>query len=365
MSATVVQICHDYQGPFHTVARQYAGAFSDCHVTTIFLRGLPSPDIENDIFGDVVFLNLDAASLRGLKMGATARVRDAIGNLSPDLVIGQRYKPLYVAMQLDMDIPLVLGVMHEYGFLGRMTRSLYSRFWKPNVHLVGVSQPVVDDVLNRHQHLAGRVHYVPHGFEAETLVDPVTARHQLVIPLGSYCFGTIGRLVEKKNQELLLRAFARLDGEPVLALVGDGELRQNLEALSRQLKIADRVRFCGHHENARTLVKAFDAFVLSSDQREAFGMVLLEAMSASVPVVTTDAPGPASVVGDAALLFSSGNVDSLARQLEKMRSMNRDDEEAMTRRAIQRLGSNFSLQAMVSRLRGLAPVAEILSAQRD
>lgn len=358
----VVQICHDYLGPFSTVTRHYAGAFADCDVTTIFLRGGESAELEHSIYGDVVFLGLDEGSLRGLKLQAAARVREVIGDQPIDLMVTHRYKPLYIAMQLDrqLHVPLILGVMHEYGFLGRFTRSLYSRFWRPNVHLAGVSQPIVDAVSRSHGHLAGRVHYVPNAFEAESLLDPVTARHKLVIPLGSYCFGTIGRLVTKKNHELLLKAFARLEGEPVLAIIGDGELRQSLEGLSRQLKIADRVRFCGHHEKARTLIKAFDAFVLSSDNREAFGMVLLEAMSASVPVVTTDAPGPASVVGDAALLFKSGNVESLTRQLEKIRAMSRANEAALTQRAIQRLGGNFSVQVMVRQLRELEPVAEAL-----
>ncbi|MDA0977351.1 MAG: glycosyltransferase [Proteobacteria bacterium] len=355
----VLQICHDYQGPFRSIARHYAGCFSDCEVSTLFLRGGQSAELAESLHGEVEFLMLAEGELGGLKLGVARQIREMIGDQVPDIIIAHRYKPFFIAQLLnrELEIPLVLGVMHEYGFLGRLGRSLLSRFWKPNVHLIGVSQPIVDDILSRHRYLQGRVHLVHNALEADELADSVTARHQLGIPLGDYCYGAIGRLVSKKNHELLLRGFARVEGEPFLAIVGDGELRARLEALSRELRIADRVRFCGYQENAHTLMKAFDAFVLPSDHREAFGMVLLEAMAASVPVVTSDAPGPRSVVADTGLLFTSGDADDLAAKLTAVRTMTRAETDAMTTRALNRLGREFAISVMVRRLRELEPVA--------
>jgi glycosyltransferase involved in cell wall biosynthesis len=357
----ILQICHDYKGPFRTIARQYAASFSDCEVKTVFLRGPHSASVAASINGEVEFLTLAPSSLRGLKLGALKQLRAVIGDAVPDLVIAHRYKPFYLATLLNrsLDIDLVLGVMHEYGFLGRTMRSLYSRFWPDNIELIGVSEPVCAAITQEHAHLHGRVHCVHHAIEAEPLLDSVSARHELGVPLGKYCYGVIGRLVAKKNHEQLITAFSQRQDDSVLALVGDGPLEHELKDRVEKLRLGDRVIFCGHHPDAKKLMKAFDCLVLSSTAEEAFGMVLLEAMAASTPVLSTDAPGPASVIGDTGLTFKSGDVDALAEGMERIRNLTREESEAMTRRALERLGQEYSIGTFVSRLRGLSSVAAV------
>lgn len=349
----ILQICHDFKGPFKTVARQYAGCFADCDVTTIFLRGPMSASLARGIHGEVEFLTLPAGDLRGLKLSVARQIRDMIGDEPPNIIFGHRYKPFYIAQLLNyqLDIGAVVGVMHEYGFLERWTRNLFSRYWKDNVHLIGVSEPVRDATLRSHVHLEGRIEVLPHSIEAPTLLDPVTARHELGIPLGRYCFGTIGRLVRKKNHALLLEALARRDDDSVLAVVGDGDLKESLGQQAKRLGIRDRVVFCGAHDDARKLMKAFDAFVLSSTEEEAFGLVLLEAMAASVPIICSDAPGPMSVVGDTSLTFTTGSVEDLAAKMAEMRAMPSDQSAALAARALARLGDEFSVSSMVQKIR--------------
>ena len=355
----ILQICHDYKGPFKTVARQYAGCFADCDVTTIFLRGPMSVSLAKEIHGDVEFFTLPAGDLRGLKLSVTRQIRDMISESPPDLVIAHRYKPFYIAQLLNyqLDIGAVIGVMHEYGFLERWTRSVLSRYWKENVHLIGVSEPVRAATLASHPHLDGRIDVVHHSIEAPTLLDPVTARHELGIPLGRFCFGTIGRLVRKKNHGLLLEALAKMDDDSVLAIVGDGALKENLKQQAKRLGVSDRVVFCGAHDDARRLMKAFDAFVLSSTEEEAFGIVLLEAMAASVPIVSSDAPGPISVVDDTAMTFATGDAVDLQKKMTEMRALSQAESSELAAKALKRLGDEFSVSAMVQKIRSV-PVIE-------
>jgi glycosyltransferase involved in cell wall biosynthesis len=356
----ILQICHDHNDPFQMVARQYAHSFVDCDVKTIFLRGPESAVLAKSIYGEVEFLTLDSASLRGLKLEPARLIRQIISETPPDIIIAHRYKPFFVSLLLNqrLDIGCVIGVMHEFGFLKRIGRALLSRFWKDNVHLVGVSRPVCDEVIRQQPHLNGRVHVVHHSIEAPVLHDSVSARHKLGIPLGIYCYGVIGRLVAKKNHELLLNAFARLDGDDVLALVGDGELMEHLKKQAVKLGIADRVIFCGACDQARKYMKAFDTFVLPSTEHEAFGVVLLEAMSASTPILCTDAPGPASVVGNAARTFKCGDVDDLTLQLKAMRELSKEEVAQIAEQGLARLGEEFSISIMVQRIRELPPVLE-------
>jgi glycosyltransferase involved in cell wall biosynthesis len=124
-----------------------------------------------------------------------------------------------------------------------------------------------------------------------------------------------GRLTPVKDQATLLRAFARLAAErPArLVLFGEGPLRAELEALAAALGIADRVLFPGYVNDPAACYAAADLFVLSS-KSEGFGNVLIEAMAAGVPVVSTDCLhgpreileggrfGPLAPVGDDAAL---------------------------------------------------------------
>ncbi len=356
----ILQICHDYKGPFRTVARQYAGSFSDCEVKTVFLRGSPSSELASTIHGDVEFLTLPPGSLRGLKLEPYRRVKEIIADELPDVILAHRYKPFFIALLLNykLKIGAVIGVMHEFGFLGRVLRSFFSRFWKENVQLIGVSQPVCQALLEQAPHLQSRVHLLPHAIEAATLRDPVSARHELGIPLGSYCYGTVGRLVRKKDHRLLIEAFAGVHDDSVLAFVGDGELMPELKMLAKKLGVQDRVVFCGAKDEARRLMKAFDAFVLPSTSEEAFGLVLLEAMAAQVPIVCSDAPGPASVIGDTGLLFECGNARDLTWQLEAVRALTKPNSDEMTQRALDRLGAKFSVSSMAQKIRSLPQIEQ-------
>ena len=357
----VLQICHDFKGPFRTVARQYAECFVDCEIKTIFLRGEKSSDIAGSIPGEVDFLMLGPGALRGLKLDVVANVAAIIADQVPDILIAHRYKPFFVALLLrrKMDIPLVLGVMHEYGFLGRPSRSVLTRFWPDNVHLIGVSEAVCKEVRLQLPHLYFRVHQVPHAMEDLKLLGSATARQRLGIPSGRYCFGVIGRLVSKKNHELLIRAFAELGEDSVLAVVGDGVLKDDLKELTERLGIEHRVTFSGYQENARTLMKAFDAFVLPSGIEEAFGMVLLEAMAASIPILSTDAPGPKSVVGDAAITFKCDDKVDLVAKLKRMQALSKQEAGELVARGSRRLQENFSVAAMSEKIRSVPEIARL------
>ena len=100
----VLQIFHDYKGPFCSVARHYAKCFEDCDVRTIFLRGEESEEIAATITGDVRFMGLSSKSLRGLKLIAAAKVASLIGEDVPDILITHRYKPFFSSLTLNFSL---------------------------------------------------------------------------------------------------------------------------------------------------------------------------------------------------------------------------------------------------------------------
>jgi glycosyltransferase involved in cell wall biosynthesis len=91
--------------------------------------------------------------------------------------------------------------------------------------------------------------------------------------------------------------------------------------------------------------KAFDVFALSSDH-EPFGMVLLEAMVAGVPLLATACGGAKEVVEDVGILFPLGGAESLAQGLIHLSRMDHELRQACADAMLQRLNERFSDQAV-------------------
>jgi len=133
---------------------------------------------------------------------------------------------------------------------------------------------------------------------------------------------SVGRLSEAKDQETLLLAMKKLanDGVDVsLALVGEGELRGNLERSIEQLGLEQRVFLLGNRTDVHELLPDAAMFVLSS-RREGLPMVLLEAMASGLPVVSSRVGGIPEVVkeGENGFLVPPENPDLLAEKIVLM-----------------------------------------------
>jgi glycosyltransferase involved in cell wall biosynthesis len=114
-------------------------------------------------------------------------------------------------------------------------------------------------------------------------------------------FAFVGRLIEWKGVDLLLKATAkalrRRDLE--LHIVGDGEIRSQLESLAADLELGDRVVFHGFipQDQCARFLAEFDALVLPS-LYECGGAVVLEAMAIGLPVIATKWGGPADYLDE-------------------------------------------------------------------
>ncbi|MCB1691659.1 MAG: glycosyltransferase, partial [Pseudomonadales bacterium] len=352
----VLQISHDYAGPFRSVCRQYSSAFGEHHVTTVYLCGEPDCAVAEATGGnDVRFLGMSPASLRGIKIGAMRKLARIYREREFDVVVAHRYKPIYLAgvMRYFFPAAALLGVIHEHEVLRRPTRKLFVNFWQRRLICIGVSESVTANIREICGPLAGRSFTLPGAIDpaaASRFLPRDAARSQLGIERAPFVFGTVGRLVAKKDHETLIRAFAALEADAMLVLVGDGPAREHLQQVATELGVADRVVFAGHVENAATVLAAFDAFVFPSGREEAFGIALLEAMLAEVPIVCSRAPGPLSVVGDAALLFEPGDIAALTARLAEIRRLDDPARLALGEAGRARLNERFTLAAFRDRL---------------
>ncbi len=127
----------------------------------------------------------------------------------------------------------------------------------------------------------------------------------------------MGRFTAQKGFDLLIKAFAKLKNQYpnwTLIIVGDGELRPELEALRDKLKLTEKVEFPGAVKSPQALFNSADLFVLSS-RFEGFPNALCEAMACGLPVIATDCPsGPREIIRDGidGILVQRENVAALS-----------------------------------------------------
>jgi glycosyltransferase involved in cell wall biosynthesis len=197
----------------------------------------------------------------------------------------------------------------------------------------------------------------PNGVNVESLqarqFSRQEARQRLGLSPDAFIFGTAGRLHPVKDQQTLLRAFAQEHAKlnsSILVIMGSGKLDGTLKALSRELGVEDKVRFLGQIPEGPRYFKAFDVFVLPSI-KEPFGMVLIEAMAAGVPVVSSRTGGTSEVIGDVGVLFSPGDVKQLAGELVNARHWSPDVRSSYVNKACERLDGHFSLNAFRDRFK--------------
>ena len=187
--------------------------------------------------------------------------------------------------------------------------------------LVACSVSVRDHLCAQLALAQERITVIPNGVDAERFRggDGARLRAELGVPAAAAVVGTVGRISTQKAQGDFLRAAALIrDQRPdtVFLIVGgsdDPELSRRLHALTADLGLADQVRFTGYRSDLADVYAALDVFVLSSHW-EGFGLVLVEAMAAGRPVVTTDVGPVAEVVGleGAAVLVPPAASDRLA-----------------------------------------------------
>ena len=338
----VLQLCHGYDGPFMDCARQYAVLFQDTDykVCTVYLTGPESEEVRHGSASDeVVFLNYSSRQLRGLKLNAIKAITRISKQRNFALCIAHRFKPTYIAL-LATSLP-VIGIQHAFGVYRRRSRKLLASLCRHRLFLLCVSNAVRDDVQNSLQTRdLNRVETLHNRIDVEAVqaeqINRVEARKVLGLPETSWIVGNVGRLHPDKDQATLIRGYAQalpsLPADSLLVIIGTGKLEADLKELVESLGIDEKVVFLGQVPRARRYFKAFDVFALTSD-REPFGMVLLEAMAAEIPIISSNNGGAVEVVDGYGQVFPFADEKSLGQCLTREYTFGVDGRERAVERS--------------------------------
>jgi glycosyltransferase involved in cell wall biosynthesis len=239
--------------------------------------------------------------------------------IKPDVVHAHLPRSELIAVLARTKIPLVVSRHNaEYFFNSapRFISSFLARFSSKHSNTgIAISQSVRTFLFAAHEVAKDKeFHVVTYGYN----FTRVNRQYDKKAHPNRYKLLAIGRLVPQKDYPTMLRGLSLLASQEIdfeISILGDGEKKVELRKLSGELKLEKRIFWIGKVENTRSFYEKSDLFILAS-RYEGFGMVLVEAMDHSVPIVCANSPAAIEVLGgDYPGLFEIGNPQDLAKKL--------------------------------------------------
>lgn len=215
---------------------------------------------------------------------------------------------------------------------------------------IAISDAVRDFVIDVEHAPPAKISTIKYGILPSTHAeDRSVVRREWGIDAHAPVIGSVSRLIKQKGLTHALDAFAQIcrdfpDAHYVIA--GDGELRPVLEDHARQLGLADSVHFLGWQDNPHRVFAAIDV-LLTPSLWEGFGVVFLEAMAHSLPIVSTNVPPMPEIIldGITGYTVAPGSADALIEPLRRLLT-DADLRRQMGEAGRTRLLTEFSVDTM-------------------
>ena len=278
---------------------------------------------------------------------ALAKERGPIDVLHTHLTQSQLFTP-WAARALQ---PRPALVTTEHDTANRRTgkpwlRGFDRRLYRPYDRIACISEGVAAMMRSWQPTTADRLQVLPNGVDLRPYRSLARSGRAPGAPLRLL---SVGRLIPKKNHRLLVEALAPLRGLPwQLTIVGEEEspswLRGDLERAIAEAELADRIHLPGYASDPLPYYAEADLFLFPSIS-EGFGLVAVEAMAAGLPVLASEVPGLAEVVGREGAggqLLPAGDPEAWRQALQSILA---DPESLEPRRALARQrAEHFSIE---------------------
>jgi glycosyltransferase involved in cell wall biosynthesis len=300
----------------------------DCHVAVLANGSSYLLDRVRALGVPVDFLHIDVERALWRRVGI---IRDYLVRLHPDIVDTLlTWDSVYGTMAAALArVPLIMTELQNdrealrrgYTLAFRALEIFALRLLSD--HIVCCSQAVHRSYARAIPRFARKSSVIHDAIDiGQARPDRDEARRALGLPLDVPVVGTIGRFTEQKDHDTLLRAARRLvDREPqaLVAIAGYGALHDRLVQQCERLGLSGHVRFLGEITDPYAIYAAVDVFVMTS-RWEGFPVVILEAMAAGRPVVSTRVGGIAEAIeqGRSGFLCEPGDDEGLAAAMAQL-----------------------------------------------
>lgn len=279
------------------------------------------------MFNEAESLGINAQRLvmsQNLDVGLLPRLRNALKASKGDILHTHLIHADLLGQAIRGDIRHQVSTRHnDDSFRERPMIKLINRInWMGIKQGIVISEALKTFVQTVESAPPSKINVVPYGmpFTRKTQADIVAERAHLRQTLGidseAFVIGLACRLVEQKGVMYAIQALKLLANElphAHLVIAGDGDTRKQLELLANGLGMKGRVHFLGWREDVPHLLTGFDVFAMPS-LWEGFGLVMLEAMAARLPIVGSYVSAIPEVVvhGETGFLVAPRDPEALA-----------------------------------------------------
>lgn len=313
---------------------------------------------------------------RGLDVRAYGRVANALRAQPFDILHTHLIHADTLGMLLAWRgrVPVLISTRHnDDAFRHRLPiRALNALNWRTLKAGIVISEALAGFNVSVEGAPTRKIHVIPYGMTHAPLTSDMVAaaraalRAELGVPSDAPLVGMMCRLTEQKGVPYGIAGFAQVAHDfpqAHLLIAGDGELRDSLQAQAQAAGLAARVHFVGWRADSVTTLAGLDVFLMPS-LWEGFGLVLLEAMAARLPIVASHVSAIPEIVqhGETGYLVAARDEGAIAHALRLLLA-DRSLRAYLGQNGEDRLEQHFSAQVMATRTQ--AVYAACLTAKKN
>jgi len=221
--------------------------------------------------------------------------------------------------------------------------------------IICVSEKVAVEVTRDSWLNKSKVRVVHNGVDEQKFKKSGSERERLRKKLNltdeNVLLGSLGRLIQAKGYQDVIKVLPILPKNVHYLLVGEGDYQETLKEMVKEYGLHDRVHFAGalNYDETPNYYSAMDVFMFPTRRREGFPMTLVEAQMCSLPVIAADKGGVSEAIDRniTGLIYPSGNLNELKRSIQKMLENQAMNE--MADKAAQWGRENFTTDIMVEK----------------
>ncbi|MFN2479374.1 MAG: glycosyltransferase [Pseudonocardiaceae bacterium] len=325
-----------------------------CHQSDVVTLYNPGP-VAGMISGDGVRVR-DLGMTRNTELSALRRLVGLIRADRYDVVHAHLYRScIYGRLAARFaGTPVVVTTEHSIGetHLERRRMNLGMRALYLGTDLCSDATIAVSDAvaqrLRKWGVAARKIEIIPNGLDFGRVAYDAAARNRIrdefALPRDAYVIGVLGRMDPIKRFDLVIRAAAPLlDDQHRLLIVGDGQIRPELEAEAQRQGVAELVTFTGERHDVAAMLSSLDLFIASSEQ-ETFGLSVLEALANGIPALYTTCPALDGIETDRARQVP-GEVEGMRREIAAELVIGRRPREG-----VPAIGELYGIEAVARRI---------------
>lgn len=267
---------------------------------------------------------------------------------------------LMLLLPYTTDLRLLFWTVHNVDFgpagshVSRPKRIVYRSVYRLASRMangfIAVSDKVKKAMVEEVDSIEDSITVICNGVDVKRYghpLDKTKVLSELGLEAGAYSVAVVGTLKEQKGHRYLIEAMSSIVPQYPnchLLVIGDGELREELQAQTERRQLGENIHFLGNRHDVTDLLAASDLFVLPS-LWEGLPMALIEAMASGLPIVATQVSGTTQVMlsGETGILVPPGDTQTLTGAILEMLS-NPERARAMGVAARRHVEEGFSAQ---------------------